>query len=315
METRANTLIVGIFTIVGIALAILFALWELRYGEKQSMRDVRVVFIGSVYGLAEGYPVYFKGIKIGEIAKLSFDPNDPDLVSAYLKVDPTAPLKMDSRARIGVSGFTGSGYVEFVGGTPASLSLFEQGDQPTVLGEISPFQDIVDAAQRIVNRTEKIVNRLDGFVSTNEPKLTSSVDDIKTFTDALAKNSEGVGDLLANASELAERLNRSAERIDKLLASAESAFSTGDGKNIFDDARETVASIRSIADSINARAAEISGGLARLGTRSVAEFESFVQDGRRTLGRLDRVIGELENDPSAFVFGKKGVPEYNPRRH
>ncbi|HOV02849.1 MAG TPA: MlaD family protein [Kaistiaceae bacterium] len=315
METRANTLIVGIFTLVGITLAVLFALWELRYGEKQSMRDIRVVFAGSVYGLAEGYAVYFKGIKIGEINALKFDPDDPDLVSVFLKVDPAAPLKMDSRARIGVSGFTGSGYIEFVGGTPSSLSLFEQGEVPTVLGEVSPFQDIVDTAQRIANKTEAIVQKLDRFVGTNEPKLTSSFDDIKKFTDVLAKNADGVDDLLANARELADSLNRSAERIDKLVASADAAFGTEGGGNIFTDARETVASIRNIADSLNARAGEISDGLARVGSRSVAEFERFMQEGQRTLNRLDRVIGELENDPSALLFGKNQVPEYNPRRH
>ena len=465
MEIRANYVIIGLFTLVVIGLAFGFGMWVVRYGETATQKAVNVVFVGSVSGLARGSPVYFKGIKIGDVAGLSFDRDDPDLVTAHVRVDPNAPLKIDSVARLGVQGFTGTGYIEFIGGSAQSLSLFEQGDMPTVLGEGSGLQDIVETARTVLARVDNIVTRLDTLVEENDEAVAESIRNIRTFTEALAENSEGVdrflgsvseaaenisglsqrldslirrgeeviaavdpdkvrttidnvtrfsdslaetsdfvesfvadarevadrlvefvdglnavvadakevvaaidaekigrtvdnvtkfsdrlaaadGDIeriiadarsatanvkdftqtlsdnrervdavIADAAEISKRLKSASERIESVIDKADKALGGEDGQGFFAEARLAAKSIREVADSFNARADEISGGLARFSTRSLRDVENFVRDGRRTLNNLDRVITSLERDPQRFIFGKSQIPEYNPRRH
>ncbi|MCC2111295.1 MAG: MCE family protein [Hyphomicrobiales bacterium] len=464
MEIRANYIIIGLFTLLAIGLAFGFGLWVVRYGETSTQRAVNVVFVGSVSGLARGSPVYFKGIKIGDVTGLSFDTEDPDLVTARIRVDPKAPLKIDSVARLGVQGLTGTGYIEFIGGSAQTLSLFEQGDVPTVLGEGSGLQDIVENARSVLSRIDDMVARLDVLVRENDQEVAAAIQNVRKFTDALANNSEGVDSFLKNVSEAAEQIsglsdrlggfvdnaetviaaidpdsvrkivgnvetfteslaetskfidsfvadarrvaeqlavftdglnalvddvkgvvgaidkaqiertianvakfsdrlettggdieqfladartsaanvkdftqtladNRerveaviadateisqslkdASKRIDEVIDKAGKALGSEDGEGFFAEARKAAQSIREVADSFNARADEISSGLARFSNRSLRDVETFVQDGRRTLANLDRVITSLERDPQSFIFGKSQIPEYNPRR-
>jgi phospholipid/cholesterol/gamma-HCH transport system substrate-binding protein len=42
--------------------------------------------------------------------------------------------------------------------------------------------------------------------------------------------------------------------------------------------------------------------------------QSLVSEGQKTISRLDRVISDLEQNPSGFLLGGERVPEYGGRR-
>lgn len=77
METKANYVLIGAFTIiVGIGL-LLFGLWAAKYSSERSFQAYQVVFREAVTGLSVGSPVQYNGIAVGSITKLSLAPNDP----------------------------------------------------------------------------------------------------------------------------------------------------------------------------------------------------------------------------------------------
>ena len=51
-------------------------------------------------GLSKGSTVEFNGIKVGEVAQLQLDPEDPRRVRARIQVDASAPMRTDTRARL-----------------------------------------------------------------------------------------------------------------------------------------------------------------------------------------------------------------------
>ena len=73
METKANTAVIGAFTLAVIAFAFGFIYWLADSGiSKESMT---VVFRGQVAGLEVGSDVYFNGIPVGDVRALQFDEN------------------------------------------------------------------------------------------------------------------------------------------------------------------------------------------------------------------------------------------------
>jgi len=67
METRANYVVTGAFTLAVIAGVFSFIFWFHNSGSGGERASYRVVFTGSVSGLRSGGSVLFNGIRVGEV--------------------------------------------------------------------------------------------------------------------------------------------------------------------------------------------------------------------------------------------------------
>jgi len=77
METKANYVLIGAFTLItGLAL-LAFGLWAAKYSSDRTWQEYRVVFREAVTGLSVGSPVQYNGIAVGSIIELNLVPDDP----------------------------------------------------------------------------------------------------------------------------------------------------------------------------------------------------------------------------------------------
>ena len=107
METRANYVLIGAFTLAAVVGAFLFIMWIAGYGSAGGHRTFQVVFNGSVSGLSHGANVSFNGIKVGEVTHLRFSRSDPHQVVADIDVNSDAPIDRNTKARLETQGLTG----------------------------------------------------------------------------------------------------------------------------------------------------------------------------------------------------------------
>ena len=225
METRANLVTVGLFVLAVIAAGFASAFWLLKGGEGTQRASLVVVFPGSVSGLVTGANVSFNGIKVGEVKKLSFAPDDPARVIARVDVDAETPIKTDSHASLGYQGLTGVANIQLWGGSAQAESLLaREENQRLIYAERSSMQDILEGAQRVLARLDSAVGTVDQLVKDNTDSVRRTVKNAETFSDALAQNAEGVekfmsavgkaGDVLASVSGKIEAL---ADDVDGLV--------------------------------------------------------------------------------------------------
>ena len=104
METRANYVLIGIFTLAVIAGAFGFVWWFERASDKGARVSYEIVFDGSVSGLRPGSAVLFNGIRVGEVTSMSLDQNDPSRVITKVGVSPQTPVRADTRAGLEYQG-------------------------------------------------------------------------------------------------------------------------------------------------------------------------------------------------------------------
>ena len=71
METRANHVLIGAFTLAVFVCAVLFALWAAKYTTEKSFQEYDVVFQEAVTGLSVGSQVLYSGISVGAVRRLS----------------------------------------------------------------------------------------------------------------------------------------------------------------------------------------------------------------------------------------------------
>jgi len=274
METKANYIVTGAFTLAIIAGAFGFIFWFQNTGGKGEQASYRVVFDGSVSGLRTGASVTFNGIRVGEVAKLGLDPGDPRKVVALINLEGAVPVRADTKVGLQFQGLTGLAEVALSGGVAeAPRVAAERGEPPTIYADASATADVTQQAR-------DVLSRIDGLVADNEAALHLSLRNIETVTATLAENSE---------------------RLDKMMAGLENLTGTADGNGQIGQAAD---SIRRLADDLDKNTTEISSGLTQFSNSGLKQFEAFAVDGRRTLTELNKAIKNIDEHPSRLIFGR-----------
>src|SRR5271154_1392149 len=223
METRANYVLIGAFTLAAVVGAFLFVMWIAGYGSSGSHRSYQVVFSGSVSGLSNGANVSFNGIKVGEVTHLTFSRSDPHQVVADIDVNADAPIDRNTRARLETQGLTGGAVVALLGGTAAGAALVGANGRPPVIyaGQSVQLQDILDSVAALSTKATSVLDDADKIIAENAPTIHSALTNVDQFSKGLADNSAGVDAALKSVGELGKQIGPLAARLQTLSDDAD----------------------------------------------------------------------------------------------
>lgn len=272
METRANYILVGLFTLAVIVGGFIFVYWFNAPGGGSERKHYEVVFDGSVSGLKPGAWVLFNGLRVGDVTNLRIDPDAPRQVIADILVDNRIVVREDTAVGLEFQGLTGFASVALRGGSSSSPPL----DPPILRADPNSTQDVTSAAR-------SVLRRLDNVVADNQASLQASLKNLEVFTEALAGN---------------------AQRIDHILANAETVVGGAEAK--LNDVAAAARSIRTLADNLDKSVTEVSTGLSRFSNDGLKQWEKLAVDGRRAINTLEQTVKNIDQNPSRLLFG--GAP-------
>jgi len=308
LETKANYVLIGAFTIVvGIGL-LLFGLWAAKYSSERSWQQYQVVFREAVTGLSVGSPVQYNGIAVGSITKLSLAPNDPSQVIAQIRLDSNTPVKTDTTAKLAITSLTGPAIIQLSGGSPSSQKLTEvdQRDAPVIRTSPSALQNITDTANRIVEKMDLVLS------DKNVAAISATLDNLQKISGDISDREAGVQALLVSARDAARNL-------DTTLTTANGTLTDLD-RNVVQQLPQTLAKLDTALaklDSAAGNADAIMGenrqainsfaneGLAQLGP-TLNELRGLIRD-------LRRVSDRLEGNPTRYLLGRDAPKEFEPK--
>lgn len=218
MENNANYALVGVMASAVIVALFAFVYWFAGPSGSATTKPYDVIFTGTVSGIARGTDVLFNGIKVGQVNAVALDPNDTNRVIARIEVDAGAPVKADTRVLMGFQGLTGVGSVQLAGGTQAAGEPVPAPGStvPTLYADVSDFQSILDGLSATVNGASSAVDRINGILDDNDTRLNATIENVETFSAALANNAEGVDEFLATISEAGREIGPMATEIRTL---------------------------------------------------------------------------------------------------
>lgn len=307
METRANHVLIGLFTILVTLLGVFFALWAANYAANRDWDEYDVIFKEAVTGLGTGGIVQYNGINVGEVRKLSLDPQDPRKVIARIRLAADTPVKIDTKAKLAFVGLTGVAQIQLSGGLPESPRLLPTPEQkvPVIPTTPSALQNIAEAANDIVERLRTVLS------DQNIERLSGTLDDVHQVTSTIAAQKEDVASLIRNLRDATAQLNTT-------LGKAQGSLDTIDREvvknlpEIMAKLDRTLGALEStaknangmIADNREAVASFSQDGLAQVGP-TLAELRELMRDLRRVTSRLDR-------NPGGYVTGRNRPEEFDP---
>jgi phospholipid/cholesterol/gamma-HCH transport system substrate-binding protein len=266
METRANFVLIGSFTLAVIAAAFGFVLWFQSLHTTKARSPIRIIFEGPASGLRNGGSVNFNGIRIGEVMSVKLD--NPRRVVALAMVENNAPIRKDTLVGLEFQGLTGVAAISLKGGEEAAppVPLDEDGI-PTLTADPNALQDVTEA----IRGTLQNINRV---VADNQQAVKNSLHNLETFTASLARNAEKIDDVMLKVDGVMGKA-------DNLMLGLNTLAGGRDGGELF----QAVKSIRELAEDFDKR----SGAL--------------MTDGRRTLGDISRAVNNLDRNPTRLLFG------------
>ncbi|HKN29364.1 MAG TPA: MlaD family protein [Roseiarcus sp.] len=274
METRANFILIGAFTLGAVVAAFLFVMWIVGYGATGTHRRYQVIFNGSVSGLSAGATVLFNGLKVGEVTKLGFVEGNPSQVVADIDVtNPSAPINADTKAQLETQGLTGSAIVALIGG--------EKGGELTGNPPVIPSLPTATLAD-LQTKAGYVLDLANKLLVDNAQPIHQTIENVQTFSMALANNSSGVDAALKGLADLGKTIEPLATRLQALSDDADKLVKAVDAEKvraIVDNVQAMSGKADSVLDRADKLLADNSGAVDST-MANVSAFSKTLNDNR-----------------------------------
>src|SRR3954471_2813040 len=110
MENKAHALAAGIFVVLITVLLVALAAWLTRDTGERDAYEISTR--EAVTGLQPQAAVRYRGVDVGKVDSIGFDPKAQGNVLIRLEVDSHAPVTKDTFATLGYQGVTGLAFVQ-----------------------------------------------------------------------------------------------------------------------------------------------------------------------------------------------------------
>ena len=319
MESRAHAIVAGLFTVllgVGIVLA---ALWFSRENYDHVTYVLESKY--SVSGLNPQAPVRLRGVQIGKVQSIEFDPTDARLILVTILVKGGSSITRGTTAQLSALGITGTSYVslEDDGRKPDFLPPSTEKDNRIMVKQ-SLFDEIADSGQDIMMQAHVVAKQVQTLLSeSNQAQLFGAVASLQSAAERLGKLAQSMepgakslpllaGDarkVLAGAntalSDVAPTLQAAKDTLGSIDKLAREYTQRADALDRVAKSAEAFDRVAKSADEVSVATQGVGGSLSGdLAPRMNALLEELTRNSRN----LDRLLSGLNEQPQGLVFGR-----------
>ncbi|WP_341581898.1 MlaD family protein [Marinobacter metalliresistant] len=309
MEPRAHHLIIGLFTIIAFGAALIFSLWLAKSSADREWAYYEIVFDHAVSGLAEGNPVLYSGVQVGDVMALTLDSENPGRVRVLVRVDQSVPIRDNTKAGLVLANITGSMSVQFSGGSPDRPALKGNRDNPPlIVAEPSTFNSLLANGHQLLAKADLLLSNATELLSgDNIENLTAILRNTREATDALLARREQLSALLDRLDAAGSRTEEAAIKVSRVSDNANELLQT-DGRRVLQSMDKTLGIIYATISRIDQLTRDNRGAMDS-GLQGMGELAPALRELRATLRNLNQFTQRLEEDPTGTLFGNDTMKE------
>ncbi len=303
MENKSHALAAGLFVVVLTAMVIAMSLWLGRDNTIYAKYELST--LDSVSGLQLQAPVRYKGVPVGKVTSIEFDPDKNGKVLIIIAVNAEAPITQTTYAMLGFQGVTGLAHIQLNDDSTSSTTPLPAGPDgiPRLPMRPSPFGQIAEQGPVIMQQVEDATRKVNDLLSdTNQQALMATV--------------ANLGQAAQSLDALGKRLQVTVDsKLDPALASLPA---------VAQDVRKTLAGIDRTAQDVGRTVSSLAGKGGAVDQMAAAvEQVSNAADNfnRGTLPNLNRTMGEVgsaarrlgdtadsfKNNPQSLIYGSSNA--------
>ena len=305
MENKAHALAAGIFVVALTVMLLVLGAWLTRDSGPRDAYEISTR--ESVTGLQEQAPVRYRGVDVGKVTRIGFDPKTQGNVLIRLEIGNGAPVSADTFATLSFQGVTGLAFVQLDdSGKPAPLLKPDNDAPPRIPLRPGLLAKLTEKGEKILDQVEQITTRVNVLL-----------DD---------KGGKGLPTAVANVSQAAADLSTLSRNVDQTLA-AQFGPRKVDIPSLVKRTDSALASLRDTSEETRSTIHEIGvtarrlnekdGPIDRLseGTQALSHAaDSFnaatlprinrvTEDTTRAVRQLSRTVNNINDNPQSLIFG------------
>jgi phospholipid/cholesterol/gamma-HCH transport system substrate-binding protein len=271
MESESHSFAVGSFVLLMGLAVVGGVLWlEMPAGPRELPIDL--VTRHSVAGLKVDAPVRLRGVDVGRVASIIFDPHERGQIRVRITVDPAAPLTQATFAQLSYQGINGLAMVQLDDDhqgshEPLRMSVLEVPQMELRAGLIEQAEQDVRSvllgAARVESRIEVLlspqnVDRMaalvDSLHTTSEhyARLASALEPGARALPGLLGRDGGVQTTVEKVAKLAQDIDQKLTVLDSVTVAARQVARAADGLN-----RDTLPRLDALLDEVSVDAREL----------------------------------------------------------
>jgi phospholipid/cholesterol/gamma-HCH transport system substrate-binding protein len=314
METRAHHVLIGAFTIGVFLLALGFVLWMSKSSADRGFNDYEIVFTEAVTGLSVGGLVQYNGIKVGEVSRLSLAPDDPRKVVARVRLDASAPVRQDTRAKLGLQGVTGLAFIQLSGGAPGSPPLLPTAEHPVpvIPSEESALSKLLASGSDVVTSINDILLRVGQVLSDeNVKRVSSMLEHADQLSGTIAEQRQDIATALKQLSEATGELKKTLHTLDT-MANTTNALVRDDARAVLKSVQHALDSVDKVASSAGALVDDNRAAIGNFSNQGLRQIGPTVIELRETLRSLKQLSDKLGASDS-LLLGRDQPKEFQSK--
>lgn len=310
MENKAHALAAGSFLLVVTALLVALAWWLTRDGSARTVYELSSR--EAVSGLNLQAAVRYKGVPVGKVVAIAFDPKVPGNVLVRIAVDGKAPVTRSTFAVLGYQGVTGIAHVQLDdSGQSREPLTSDDGAPPRIPLRPGLMGRITDQGGKVLVQVEEASRRLNALLA--------------------PENQQVLIGAVRNASQAAAGAQQLTADLRRLLDAQLGPRSGTNVPLLAQDVRQTLQSLQATSDAARQAVTEIAvasrrlneaGTLERLGqgadalaqgaatlnATTLPSLHRLGDEATRTTRQVGRVAGALGDNPQSLLFGAGPLP-------
>jgi phospholipid/cholesterol/gamma-HCH transport system substrate-binding protein len=306
MENKAHALAAGIFVALLTALVLGLAAWLTRDTGARDPYEISTRL--AVSGLQEQAPVRFRGVDVGKVKTIGFDPKTAGNVLVRIEVEREAPLTTETFATLAYQGVTGLAYIQLEdSGKPGPRLTPNDEVPPRIPLRPGLLQKLEEKGEVILDRVQQVTERVNTLLNDqNQKRIADALENI-------ARAANSTEQLAQGANSLVKRIDTTVtKQLDPALAQATVTLKSA--QRATDQIGSVATQFGQTAERLNAKG----GPIDRVseGTDALAHAaESFsastlprinraTEETTRTVKTLNRAINELTENPQMLIYGE-----------
>ncbi|RON38724.1 MlaD family protein [Pseudomonas frederiksbergensis] len=312
METRAHHVLIGLFTVIVVAGALLFGLWLAKSSVDTEFKDYEIVFNEAVSGLSKGSAVQYSGIKVGDVVSLRLDPKDPRRVLARIRLGGETPIKEDTQAKLALTGITGTSIIQLSGGTPQSPKLRgKDGELPTIIAAPSPIARLLNDSNDLMAGVSTLMHNANlMFSAENIERISNTLEHLEQTTGTIAEQRGDIRQAMQQLASIGKQASATLEQTTALMRNANGLLND-QGKQMFGSAGQAMKSLEQTTATIDKLLTTNQDSL-NSGMQGLNGLAPAVRELRDTLSSLRAISQRLEANPSGYLLGSDKNKEFTP---
>lgn len=300
MENRSYALMTGVFTIALLVATVLIGLWLNR--DKTELVPYEIVTTQSIPGLNPQATVRYRGLEVGRVDEIVFDPRVTGQILIKLSVDEASPITTTTFASLGYQGVTGIAFIQLDDDRTGSPRLATGGER-TARIPLRPglLDQLEDRGLAILEKAEKITEQLNVLVGPeNQAVIVGAFASIDKTAQAYAAIPERLGPTLDRLPGLAAKMDTSLDSFNALSSSATSMTRNYDQLAIRLQAPDGP------IERLNNAIGSLGAATSELELETLPHVVQMTDEARASLRAVKRTANSLSERPQSILFGAPG---------